>query len=289
MISMKNNILGIICTFLFAIIVCGAVSATTTTNFSSDGKVINITHSYVPSTLKTSITTTTKTGTYGNGKYTTVILSGKDNKGRNTNDTTLIYNGVVKSTTIKISSSDGFSLNEKASFGTNSIVIILSGKLNSTVTFSGNETGPITYSNGQPILKTGVGIIKYYVGGKIYATSKITEVCTYKNFNGNYLMVNDTDTTNTLYANGNTRKSVMTTINSINSSGTQIGMKISGTSSGTEKINNKIVTYTGKISIGTKYDPKDLNKYNMGDYKEILTSSSSTLLKIVPFESIDNS
>jgi len=60
-------------------------------------------------------------------------------------------------------------------------------------------------------------------------------------------MVNDTETTNTVFTNGNTRKSEITYLNIRNLSGTLTGMKISGTSQGTEKIDNQIVSYTGKI------------------------------------------
>jgi hypothetical protein len=286
---MKNKTLGLICAFLFAIILCGAVSATTTTTFSSDGKYINITHSYVPSTLKTTQSTKTETGIYGYGKYSIITISGKDNKGRNVNSTLIYYNNVCKSMNQKRSSSDGTFYNENAIFGSKSMSLKVYGRMNSTMTYSVNSTCNIYYVDGQALGKPNPTITNYYQNGKFYAQSKDLEVLSYKSFNGIYQLVSDTDTTNTVYANGNKRTSVIKTDNIINSYGTQTGMKISGTSYGTEKINNKTVTYTGKISISTKYDPKDFNQYNMGDYKEVLTSSSPTLLKIVPFESIDTS
>lgn len=61
MSGIKIKTLGLIYTFLFAIILfSGAVSATTTFNFSPDGKLLNITHTYTPSTLKTVTTTEQK-------------------------------------------------------------------------------------------------------------------------------------------------------------------------------------------------------------------------------------
>lgn len=78
----------------------------------------------------------------------------------------------------KIYSSDGY-INEKIVYGSISILATESGRMNSTVTFSGNLTCPVTYHNGLPILKTAVGIMKYYMDGKLYATSKSTDICKY--------------------------------------------------------------------------------------------------------------
>jgi len=71
---------------LLAIILCGAVSTTTTITFSSDGKTLTIIPNNVKSTLKTTETTTTKTGTYGYGEYSTLKVTGLDNQGQTNNN-----------------------------------------------------------------------------------------------------------------------------------------------------------------------------------------------------------
>lgn len=71
---------------MLAIILCGAVSATTTITFSSDGKTLTIIPNNVKSTLKTTETTTTKTGTYGYGEYSTLKVTGLDNQGQTNNN-----------------------------------------------------------------------------------------------------------------------------------------------------------------------------------------------------------
>lgn len=287
MIKVKNKTFIIICTFLFAVILCGAASATTT--FSTTGKTISVTYKFVPSTLKTSENTVTKKGTYGYGTYSTIKVTGKDNKGRYKNSTTIVYNNIIRSMTLITRNNKGFYVKEKVKLVSNNYISVISGKIDSKTTFKGKKVYPIYYLKGQQLFKTGTGTINFYKNGKFYSQFKSTEKTIYKNINGYYEDVKDVDTSSTVYANGNTRKSVITHVYLRNSIGEEIGMKISGTSNGTEKINNKLIKYTGKIYIGTKYDPKDImnSEYNEGNYKEVRTSSSSVLLKIIPYESIN--
>jgi hypothetical protein len=282
----KNKGLGIVCTFLFAIILCGAASASST-HFSSDGKNITVTDNYISSTLKTSITTQTGTGSYGYGKYVRITISGKDNKGRNSLRIMNAYNGVAKSMVYKVSSTN-FAINELITYGATKATLKVSGRMNSTVTFSGTGSCPVYYLNGQKVLNNGLITIYYYRNGKVFAKTTDKSVTTYKSFNGQYRFIKTTHTMNSFYSNGNTRKSVINNYYLRNSIGTLTGMKLTGISQGTEKINTKTVTYTGKIYATIKHDPKDLYNegYNLGDYKEVRTSSSATLLKIVPFETI---
>jgi hypothetical protein len=53
-------------------------------------------------------------------------------------------------------------------------------------------------------------------------------------------------------------------------------MNVAGTSHGTEQINNKTITYTGKINMGIIHDPKDVidGGYTTGNYREVFNSSS---------------
>jgi len=63
-------------------------------------------------------------------------------------------------------------------------------------------------------------------------------------------------------------------------------MNVAGTSHGTEQINNKTITYTGKINMGIIHDPKDVidGGYTTGSYREVFNSSSAQLAKIVPLD-----
>ena len=278
----------IICTFVFAIILCGAVSAAVTVNFSSDGKNITITPSNVQSTLKTSVSSSIKDGAFGYGQYVTLKETGQDNQGVNTYSTINYYNNILKTMINRLSSSDGLGIeNENIFLGNNQMVMKMNGK-DGNITFSGTGILPLYYVHGQQIANNGVSNINFYLNGTLIGKSKITSIFNYKVFDGAYRTVKETDTNNVLYTNGNTRTSVISQIFSRNSQGTETGMVTTGTSKGTENINNTTVSYTGKITISTRHDPKDVinEGYDTGTYKEVRTSSSPVLLKEIPLDVI---
>jgi hypothetical protein len=278
----------ILCTFLFAVILCSVVSAASIVNFSSDGKNITITPNNVPSTLTTSESSAVKSGTYGYGQYITLKETGKDTKGMNIYRTGNVYNNILESMVNKFSSVDGVtSATDSAVLSNNKYVVKMIGK-DGNLTFSGTGVIPIFNVNGHKVENNGIKTINYYVSGKLLATSNITTVFKYQFINGDYQTLKMTDTTNTLYTNGNTRTSIITQLYSRNSKGTETGMVTTGTSKGTEKVNNKIVSYTGKITISTRHDPKDYldEGYVTGTYKEVRTSSSPVLNKEIPLEAV---
>jgi hypothetical protein len=278
----------IICTFVFAIILCGAVSAAVTVNFSSDGKNITITPSNVQSTLKTSVSSSIKDGAFGYGQYVTLKETGQDNQGVNTYSTINYYNNILKTMINRLSSSDGLGIeNENIFLGNNQMVMKMNGK-DGNITFSGTGILPLYYVHGQQIANNGVSNINFYLNGTLIGKSKITSIFNYKVFDGAYRTVKETDTNNVLYTNGNTRTSVISQVFSRNSQGTETGMVTTGTSKGTENINNTTVSYTGKITISTRHDPKDVinEGYDTGTYKEVRTSSSPVLLKEIPLDVI---
>jgi len=278
----------IICTFVFAIILCGAVSAAVTVNFSSDGKNITITPSNVQSTLKTSVSSSIKDGAFGYGQYVTLKETGQDNQGVNTYSTINYYNNILETMINRLSSSDGLGIeNENIFLGNNQMVMKMNGK-DGNITFSGTGILPLYYVHGQQIANNGVSNINFYLNGTLIGKSKITSIFNYKVFDGAYRTVKETDTNNVLYTNGNTRTSVISQVFSRNSQGTETGMVTTGTSKGTENINNTTVSYTGKITISTRHDPKDVinEGYDTGTYKEVRTSSSPVLLKEIPLDVI---
>jgi hypothetical protein len=287
--------LGII--FLGSIILSGAVSATSS-SISADGKNISVKYNYITSTLKDQVSITKKTGSYGYGYYGTVHTSGKDIKGNNINRTTVYFNKYhnyftfndFKTGTLKESNADGSWTNSNIKVTSTYLMTSTStGRTFNGLTFSGTENYTLYYaSNGQKLIKNSVMTTKFYKNGVYYATVTSKEIPTYKYIGNSYLTIKETATINTLYANNNTRKSIISQLCTRNSAGTLIGMKTSGTSSGTEKVNGKTVTYTGKITIPTKYDPKDTwdEKYTTGNYYETRTSTSTNLVRILPLEAV---
>ena len=275
----------IICAFLLAIILCGAVSAASTITFSPDGKNLTNIPSNVKSTLKTTETSVIKNGIYGYGTYDTLKITGLDNQGRYNNMIAVSFNHSIKTLNMLLSEGSVY-VKGNAIYGTNQAVMKISGNSGHNITLSGIETIPIYNIKGQKLFTNGVTTVNYYLKGKIFAKTSTKSVEAYKSFYGRYISVKKTETTNTVYSNGFTRTAVIYKVYNRNSLGILTGMNITGTSKGTEIINNKTVTYTGKIYISTRYDPKDLmdEKYNTGDYKEVKTSSSPVLLKIIPLE-----
>ncbi len=288
MINIGNKSKIFICTFVFAIILCGAVSAATTVNISSDGKNITITPSNVPSTLKTAVSASVKNGAYGYGQYVILKITGHDNQGVNKNSTVTVYNNVIKTIIDKFSSANGIeTAYSSVVFNSKAGTMKMNGK-DGNLTFSGTGTLPIFNVHGQILVNNCISNSNYYWKGILCAKCNETIISSYKLINGEYQDIKDTDTTNTLYSNGNTRTSIITKVFIRNSKGTETGLVTTGTSKGTEKINNKTVSYTGKITISTRYDPKDVinEGYDTGTYKEVRTSSSPVLIKEIPLDAL---
>jgi hypothetical protein len=272
--------------FLFAVILSGAASAASSVHFSSDGKNISVTHNYVKSTLVTHVTTKKGHGSYGYGQYVTITTSGKDNEGRNTIETLYSFNGKPKQMVSKVWDSES---------NVNSVINFYNTKATMTITGKNGLKGAVVKATGVSLYRTIAGQkyaanttinMIYTINGKVSAKSTQFTTFQYKAFKGVYHSVKTICTTNSNYAVGLNKKSVINSYYTRNSVGTLTGVKVSGTSKGTETINNKLVSFTGKITITTKYDPRDIfdEGFTEGDYKEVLTSSSPTLLKVYPLE-----
>ena len=283
MINIKNKKIFTICTFLLAIMICGGVSASGV-NFSSDGKILTIIPSYVPSTLHTSVVPAIKNGQYGYGEYVTLKVTGKDVKGYNNNIQSIVYNGIVKTLTTYVSQGNYY-YNENTTLGISNGVIKIIATDGPSLKILGSGTVQISYVHGQQILNNAIKTMKYYLNGKLIATVNSTTKSTYKSFHGTYQNVKDITTSNTI-ANNYTRTSVITQIYYRNANGVQTGLNVAGTSHGTEQINNQTVTYTSKINMGIVHDPKDVldGGYTTGNYREVFNSSSPQLPKIVPLD-----
>ena len=257
-------------------------------HYSSDGKNVSVTHNYVKSTLVTHVTTKTGTGNYGYGKYVTITVSGKDNEGSNTLKTLISFNGNPKQMVYKISDSDSY-VNGVVTFYANKATTTITGKgpMNKIVKATG--VSPYRTIAGQKYLSNSTMNMVYYLNGTVFAKSTQFTTYQYKAFKGGFQYVKSICTTNSAYTVGSiNRKSVINSYYTRNSVGTLTGLKVSGISKGTEKINNKTVSYTGKITISTRHDPKDYmdEGYVTGTYKEVRTSSSPVLNKEIPLDAV---
>jgi hypothetical protein len=287
--SINSKILILLSTLVLAVILCGAVSAASTISYSPNGKIVNVTNTYTKSTLQTHVDTYKRSGIYGYGTYATVTFSGKDLKGRDSYRQIKYFNGLFKTSNYVVTDHKGFSYNSKATAGRYGLTGTVIGTINSHLKFSGTTSSPFFNLNGQKLIKKSTGFMNFYQDNKLFAKIQVLDTPQYKLYNGQYQLLKVTENTNTFFTNGNSRKSVIISNYSRSKLGTLIGQKTAGTSSGSEKINNVMVKYTGKIYITTRYDSKDAfnEKFIFGDYKEVKTSTSPTLLKLYPFEAIN--
>lgn len=293
---MRKQFLVAICIFMVAFILCGAASATSS-SISSSGKTISVKYNYGSSTLADSFSSTYKDGTYGYGYYGVAKTAGKDIKGNNIKQTIVYFNEDNNYFTFKDlkyanttkSNTDGSWSNTFTKVVSDDLMTETSkGKTFNGLTYSTSAKYNLFYENGQRLYNSAIANIKYYKDGVFYATVTSSYNGTLQYINNYILTVKAKSYSKTTYANGDIRKSTIYMYFNRNSNGKLIGQTTSGNSSGTEKVNGKTVTYTGKIKIGTKYDPKDTwhEYYVTGDYTETKTSSSASLVRRLPLEAV---
>ncbi|HTX61531.1 MAG TPA: hypothetical protein VMC48_04425 [Methanobacterium sp.] len=293
---MKRNCLIIFGVLLVAFLFCGAASATSS-SISSNGKVISVKYNYGTSTLKDTFSVTYKYGTYGYGYYGVAKTTGKDIKGNNVKQTVVYYNEDnnyftfkdLKYSNVSKSNSDGsWSTTYTKVVSTYQMTETTKAKTFNGLTYSATTDYDLYYENGQRLIESALTNLKFYKNGAFYATITSSYTPTYKKIANFIYTIKDKFYSKTTYANGDTRKSTIYTYSTRESKGILTGQSTSGTSSGTEEVNGVSVSYTGKITITTKKDPKDTwHEYFVnGDYYEIKTSTSSTLVKRLPLEAL---
>lgn len=287
--NFKGKVLILLAVLVLAVMLSGAVSAATTTNFSPNGKTVSITSTYGASTLQTHQSSVKKNGAYGYGLYTTVTFAGKDIKGRTSNRIIMYFNNMYKTSTYSLTDHKGYVYNSKATSGKSQIFGTITGRLNNGLKFSGSTVANYFYLKGNKLVKNSSGILRFWQNGKFYGKIFVQDTPVYTNYSGGYQMSKVTETTKTSYGNGDSRISKITSIYNRNTAGVLKSQKLNGISYGKEKISGKTVTYTGKIYISTKLDPKDLfnEKIVFGDYREFKTSISPILKKYYPLEVIN--
>ena len=265
----KTKSIAVLVVFCFCMSILpatfGSFWSTTSINH---GKTVVVTTTHVSSNLKQTQTNKLVNGLEGLGNYTNQIAWGKDDKNISEKQNTTKFDGSVLMFGSLVYAGSNYL--EKLNVGT---TISSTGATSLMGTLNGNVgniryTGTITFPykmmkdpwNGNistSQMSSGSGLFKLY-SGKTYlgqttytVTSKQTKsISTYVE---NFL---------TKYQIGTTRSCTITTSiyrNTTNNNNNEIKVTSTGKSSGTNKINNKIVKYTGNITIDINLTLKPVN------------------------------
>ncbi len=288
----KTKSVAVLIVFCFCMSILPATFGSFWSTTSTDhGKIVVVTTKHVTSNLNQIQTSKMFNGLEGLGNYTNQFCWGKDDKNISEKQNTTKYNGNVLMFGSLVYAGSNYL--EKLNVGT---TISSTGVPSLIGTFNGNVgniryTGTITFpykmmknpmggnvsssqmSSGNGLFKLYSG--KTYIGQTIYTvTGKQTS--TMSTYVEKFI---------TKYQIGTTRSCTITTSfyrnTTSNNNNNDIKVTSTGISSGTDKINNKIVKYTGNITIGYKLDPKT-GKFTFNSYKEVKKSSSSTLSARAP-------
>lgn len=259
-------------------------------SFSSDGKNTSVKFNNADTNLHYDVSNLMKSGTWGYGKYTTVIVSGIDEKGRIVQRTVNYYNNLFIQSKLSLSTRGGYVFYNSQSLKKGSQIIEkLSGRISSKLTFSGTINCNLFNLNGQELEKNATGTITYIKEGHSVGTTQTRYNFYYKNYHGNYKIIKIATTSNTAYTKSDTRKSIITSIYQRDSTGKQIGLNITGESCGSEQVGATMANYTGIINIKPIHDTKDIynENYVTGNYYEKRISTNSILNKTTPlYESL---
>lgn len=248
------------------------------TSYSVTGKVLQVKKANVLPDYYGGYHVTNTYDPFGNiiGTTTTAKQWGTDNKGRNVFFTSV--NGALRSSRFRVGKGDFlWSSSIKRSTATKSIETII-GNFNYKTSFSGYSV--YTVNNGKTSKR--VTTLNFKQSGKKIATFTDTTIPKY-NSEGKLSLV--TDTMITSFTNGDWRYSkIFKVYNRDLYYGTINSLDVSGTSREYQWIGSKRAYYTGKISIASGWVQDD--GWDLGNYKEVKSSSSSTLLKRLPYEAL---
>lgn len=277
----KYRYLIFLAVFCLAIIyVQGEASASFySTSFSANGKVLIVNKINVKPDYNGGIHVKKNYDPFGNviSSYDVSNFYGTDSYGRKVNQTNTYPNGVLTSSKFYLASGTFLWSSTIRRSSSTKLTENIVGKLNSKTSFSGNSI--YTLSNGK--FQNRITSLIFKVNGIKVSTSTITSTMSYTN-GGSFNRW--TETMKTIFTNGNTRTSKITTVYNRNSYGVCTGLVTSGFSNGNEKVGTKRTSYTGKISMGGKWMQDE--GWNVRNYKETKTSSSPTLTKTLPYEAI---
>lgn len=259
----------------------GTVSAIYTTTHSSNGKIVTVAKPTMKDALGANFHVVKKYDPYGNIIYSEMTgkIWGKDYTGRTIYQCGTVSDGYLVPSKLIISNG-GFKWVSTINWaGSSAFTEKITGNMNPTSTFSGNSFYSL---NTDGDLKKRITVLQFMHSGVKTASCTITSIPTYQTGTGSVLKL--TQTMKTMFTGGDLRISIITTNYKRSSSGFLQGMTTTGISYGQEKVNGRKDVYTGKISIPTRFDSE--NGYHLGSYREVKTSSSTTLNKVKPYEAV---
>ena len=149
------------------------------------------------------------------------------------------------------------------------------------ITFVGNVTAPLTWDINQAFVNR-TEKTSYSLNGKPYAETTLTTTWESSYINGAYRITRENDVTETYFADGDYRKSQITTSYQRDENGTITGKSSTGTVSGIDQIGTQSINYTGAINI--TFSSNQAGAWIKTSYHENRTAVSR--LQRVPFEAL---
>lgn len=256
--------------------------------FSVDGKVISLNVNSYKSDLHYQIYNTKTRGDLGYGKYTTVMVTGRDDKGRMVHRNVYYFNNLFIKSKLTLSTHGGsvFYTSEAKKVGSQ-IFETIQGKINNSLSFKGRVQTALNYKNGQQFYKNSTVNITYLNNGTNFGTTNAKLKFLYRSFNGNYSLIKTVSDSTTYYTTSNYTKTTLINFNyQRNTHGKLVGLQITGTAKG---IQNSTTIYNSTIKVQTRQDAKDLysESYHSGNYFEKIVNGSTSLNKTTPlYESL---
>ena len=252
--------------------------------FSVDGKDISVNLNSYKSDLHYQIDSTKKRGDLGYGKYTTVLVTGKDDKGRIVHRIVYYFNNLFIKSKLTLSTSGGsvFYTSEAKKIGSQ-IFETINGKLSNSMSFTGRVQTALDYRNGQQLYKNSTVKINYLNKGSSFSTTNAKLKFLYRSFNGNYSLMKTVSNSTTYYAASNYTKTTLMNYNyQRNNQGKVMGLQIIGTANG---VQNGSQIYSSTIKVQSRKDARDLysESFNPGNYFEKAVIGSTSLNKTIPF------
>lgn len=253
--------------------------------FSVDGKDISVNFNSYKSDLHYQIYTTTTKGAHGYGKYTNVLVTGKDDQGRVIHRTVDYFNNLFINSKITLSTSGGnVFYTSKSRLVGSQIFETINGKISSTLSFTGTVQTALDHKNGQQFYKNSTVNINYLYKGTSIGITNAKLKFIYRNFDGNYSLMKTTSNSTTNYTTSKYTKTTLMNFNyQRNSKGKLVDLQITGNSNGVESAGS--TNFSSTIKVQTRKDSSDLYNegYHSGNYSEKATSGSTNLDKTTPF------
>ncbi len=253
--------------------------------FSADGKNITVNFSSYKSDLHYQISSTKTNGTYGYGKYTTVLVTGKNDQGSMIHRIVYYFNNLFVNSRLTLSNSQGtvFYKSESKKVGSQ-IFETVKGKISKTLSFTGSVQTALDYKNGQQLYKNSTVKINYQTNGTTFSSTSAKLKFVYQIYNGNYSLIQKVSNSTTSYSKSTYTKTTLMKFNYKRSTqGKLVGLQITGNANGVE--DTGLTKFKSTIQVQTRQDATDLYSegYHSGNYSEKATSVSSSLNKIAPF------